>query len=93
LQIPSTADWVGFDHYFIKDSVNDSAFLEELETTKSKLSATQNLVLIMDTHYIDFAHGDFGGIAFNEMGEVANSYFELAKKEKKNDCFTRLFLA
>ena len=37
----------------------------------------------MDAHYIDFAHGDFGGIELNEMGEVANSYYELAKAEPK----------
>ena len=37
----------------------------------------------MDTHYISSLHGDFGGIALNEMDVVANSYFELAKSEPK----------
>lgn len=83
LQIPESVDWVGFDHYFIKDPQNDSSFISELSVLKSKLSEEQKIVLVMDTHYIDFAHGDLGGIALNEMGTVANSYYELAKAEPK----------
>lgn len=83
LEIPNAVDWVGFDHYFVKDPLNDSTFLAELETIKSKLSNTQSLVLVMDTHYIDFAHGAYGDISLNEMEDVAKSYYELAKKEEK----------
>ncbi|TMM55931.1 hypothetical protein FEE95_14890 [Maribacter algarum] len=82
-QIPTSVDWVGFDHYFIKDPKNDGTFISELNILKSKLSEEQNLILIMDTHYIDFAHGDFGGIALDEMASVAKSYFELAKSEPR----------
>jgi hypothetical protein len=37
----------------------------------------------MDAHYISTLHGDYGGIEINEMQEVANSYYELAKSEPK----------
>jgi len=81
LNLPSTVDWVGFDHYFIKDPKNNTDFMNELQLLKSKMNVNQKLVLIMDAHYIDFAHGDFGGIALNEMGIVADNYYELAIME------------
>ena len=85
LQIPTSVDWVGFDHYFVKDPKNDPNFLSELNVLKSKLSTDdQKLIFIMDTHYIDFAHGDFGGITLAEMKDVATSYYELAKAEPKS---------
>ncbi len=83
LQIPESVDWVGFDHYFIKDPKNNAVFMSELNVLKSKLSEEQKLILILDSHYIDFAHGDLGGISLNEMAAVANSYYELAKSEPK----------
>ncbi|QCW99315.1 hypothetical protein FGM00_04010 [Aggregatimonas sangjinii] len=83
LQLPNSVDWVGFDHYFIENPAKDPTFLGELGTLKAKLKDNQQLVLVMDAHYIDFAHGGFGGIALDKMGEVANSYYELAKAESK----------
>ena len=83
LQLPSTVDWVGFNHYFIEDPANNPTFLGELGTLKAKLKENQQLVMVMDAHYIEFAHGDFGGIELNNMGEVAKSYYELAKAEAK----------
>jgi len=84
LQIPNSVDWIGFDHYFIKDPNSNLDYLSELNNLKSKFSnAEQQLVIILDTHYISSLHGDFGGIALNEMDGVANSYFELAKSEPK----------
>jgi len=83
LQLPTSVDWVGFDHYFIKDPKNDTTFTSEIALLKSKLSAEQKLILVMDAHYIDFAHGDLGGITLNEMKAVARSYYELAKSEPK----------
>jgi hypothetical protein len=84
LQIPSSVDWIGFDHYFIKDPHSNLDYLSELNTLKSKFtSAEQKLVIIMDTHYISSLHGNFGGIALLEMDRVANSYYELAKSEPK----------
>lgn len=83
LQIPSSIDWVGFDHYFIKDPKNNTEFLNELSTVKSKLSNNQKLVLVMDTHYIPEIHKDISNISKEEMKDVATSYYELAKSEPK----------
>ncbi|MFL0351989.1 hypothetical protein [Xanthomarina sp. GH4-25] len=84
LQVPNSVDWIGFDHYFIKDPKSNVDFLSELHNLKSKFTnAEQKLVIIMDTHYISSLHGDLGGISLNEMDRVANSYFELAKSEPK----------
>lgn len=35
----------------------------------------------MDSHYIDWAHGDFGNIDLDKMDEVANNYYQLAKND------------
>lgn len=83
LRIPDSIDWVGFDHYFIKDPNTDTTFNAELALLKSKLTEKQKLVLVMDAHYIDFAHGDFGGIDLNEMSSVAENYYALGKRESK----------
>ena len=83
LQVPASVDWVGFDHYFIKDPKNDATYTSELNLLKSKLTPEQKLVVVLDAHYIDFAHGDHGGVALNEMGEVALSYYDLAKSEPR----------
>ena len=84
LQIPHSADWIGFNHYFIKDPNSNLDYLSQLNNLKSKFTnVEQKLVIIMDTHYINSLHGDFGGLALNDMDGVANSYFELAKSELK----------
>ncbi len=84
LEVPNSIDWVGFDHYFIKDPKNNPVFLNELSILKSKLSNDdQKIVFIMDAHYIEEGHGDFGDIDTIEMGNVANSYYELAISESK----------
>jgi hypothetical protein len=84
LQIPTSVDWIGFDHYTIKDPKSNGEYLNELNNLKSKFSRNdQKLVLIMDAHYIRTLHGDYGGIELDEMQEVANSYYELAKLEPK----------
>ena len=82
LQVPETVDWIGFDHYFIKNPNSSSIFQQEWQTLKSKLSnPSQKIMVIMDSHYIDWAHGDFGNIALSEMAEVANNYYQLAKND------------
>ena len=83
LEIPVSVDWIGFDHYFVKDPANNAQFLNELNVLKSKMNATQYLVFIMDTHYIKSVHGDIAGIEINDMKAIAKSYFDLAKKEPK----------
>ncbi|HNP19855.1 MAG TPA: hypothetical protein PKL31_15560 [Fulvivirga sp.] len=84
IQIPNSVDWIGFDHYFIKDPKSNVDYLSELDELISKFTnAEQKLVIIMDTHFISSLHGNYGGIALDEMDEVANSYYELAKSEPK----------
>ena len=75
LRVPTTVDWVGFDHYFIKDPKNSSVFLNELSILKSKRSSqTQKIVLVLDDHFISYLHLDLGGITELEMKDVATSY-------------------
>lgn len=82
LQVPTTVDWVGFDHYFLKDPNNNSVFRNELNIIKSKRSTlSQKIVLIMDAHYISSIHGNIAGITETEMASIATSYYNLAKSE------------
>lgn len=81
LQVPQSVDWLGFDHYFVKDPFSD--FQQEWTTLKSKRSTNeQKLVVILDSHYISWAHGDFGNITLTEMEDVAESYYQLAMSEE-----------
>lgn len=82
LVVPASVDWIGFDHYFVEDPIRDEVFQNEMETLISKfVHSEQRLVLVLDSHYIDWAHGDYGGIKLKQMGDVANSYYELAKRQ------------
>ncbi len=83
LQVPNSVDWIGFNHYGIKDPKNNVTFKNEFSLLKSKINNTQRLILIMDTHYINALHENIGGIALTEMKDVASSYFDLAKEEPK----------
>jgi hypothetical protein len=80
LEIPASVDWVGFDHYFIADPNTNPTFQEELALIKSKKAVDQDLVLILDAHYIPFAHGS-SGIAKSDMDQVARNYYKLANAE------------
>lgn len=82
LEIPMSVDWVGFDHYFIKEPSKDEKFTQEWDLLKSKRSRSdQKLVVIMDTHYIPEIHGDIAGIELSEMKSVATDYYNLAKSD------------
>ncbi|WP_298501937.1 hypothetical protein [uncultured Maribacter sp.] len=84
LTIPNSVDWIGFDYYFIKDPKTNQEYINRINTLKTKFSnAEQKLVIVMDTHYITSVHGDFSGISLNEMGNVADSYYEIAKSQPK----------
>ncbi|WP_340065358.1 hypothetical protein [Ascidiimonas aurantiaca] len=84
LQVPETVDWVGFDRYFIKDPNNNSEFQQDWKILKSKLSnPNQRIMVILDSHYIDWAHGNFGNIPLAQMNEVATNYYELAKSDER----------
>lgn len=84
LQVPQSVDWIGFDRYFIKNPLTNTEFQQDWTLLKSKLSnQDQRIMVIMDSHYIDWAHGDFGNIDVEEMDEVANSYYELAQRDER----------
>ncbi|MBA2611155.1 MAG: hypothetical protein H0U95_04235 [Bacteroidetes bacterium] len=83
LQVPTSVDWIGFDHYFIKDPKNSSVFLNELATLKSKRSSqTQKIALVLDAHFISSLHLDYGGITEMQMKDVATSYYNLAQSDQ-----------
>lgn len=82
IQVPTTVDWIGFDHYFIKDPQHSSVFLNELSIIKSKRSTqTQKIVLVLDAFFIPWLHLDSGGIAETDMKDVATSYYNLAQSD------------
>lgn len=81
LVIPASADWIGFDHYFVKNPNTDPQYQQELSALQSKISSDQNLLVVMDAHYIDWAHNGFGGIQLSEMGLVADNYMSLASSQ------------
>lgn len=84
LKVPNSIDWIGFDHYFIKNPKTNTQFLSELSILKSKLANnSQKLVLVMDSHFIKEIHQDINTITINEMKDIASSYYELAKTEPK----------
>jgi len=83
LQVPTTVDWIGFDHYFIKDPKNSSIFSNELSNLKSKRSSqTQKIVLVLDAHFRSFLQLDVGGLTEFEMKDVATSYYNLAQSDR-----------
>lgn len=82
LRVPTSVDWVGFDHYFVKDPGSDPDYQQEWALIHSKLSSPhQRLVVIMDSHYIPEIHGEISNIALEEMGEIAQNYYQLAKSD------------
>ena len=80
LQVPTSIDWIGFDHYAIAQPDSDLTFKNELTLLKSKRSrASQKLLLIMDAQWLPF----YGAAGYTEsyMAKVAASYFKLAQSD------------
>ncbi len=82
LVIPASVDWVGFDHYFIKDPQNDVTFLEEMALLESKMYGNQQIVLVMDAHFIKLAHAT-SGIGKSDLDFIARSYYQLANSNQR----------
>ncbi len=80
MYIPQSVDWVGFDHYFLNDPESDKDFLEEYMIMKSKMYSHQRIILIMDAHFIKFAHGS-SGISKNDMDFIARAYYNIANAD------------
>jgi len=80
LYTPNSVDWVGFDHYFLREPSKDPAFIQEFNTLKSKMKSHQKVLLIMDGHWIKLLHGT-SGISKNDMDFIARDYYELANSD------------
>jgi len=80
LQVPTSVDWVGFDHYSIVDPSKDSVYLSEVELVKSKLStSSQKILIVMEAEWLS----GYTGLDMTLMSTVAENYYTLAKSEPK----------
>jgi hypothetical protein len=78
LQVPTSIDWIGFDHYAIANPQTDLVFQAELALLKSKRStSSQKILLTMDAQWLPF----YGASGFPEsyMSNVVTSYYNIAK--------------
>jgi hypothetical protein len=83
LRVPPSVDWVGFDHYWVKDPQHDAAYQREWNVIKGKLTRPdQKLVVILDAWYYPAVHGFFG-IQEIDMASIARSYYAMAQAEPK----------
>lgn len=84
LQVPKTVDWIGFDRYFVMDPNTNTEFQQDWGILKTKISnQNQKIIVILDSHYIDWAHRDFGNIDITQMADVAKNYYRLAKNDEQ----------
>jgi hypothetical protein len=82
LQIPESVDWVGFDHYFIKDPFTNPKYQEELSLLKTKMSEHQEIIVVLDSHFLPLFHR-IKGIRKNNLDEVARNYYDVANSDEK----------
>lgn len=80
MYVPDAVDWVGFDHYFLKEPTTNQSFQEELSVMKAKMQPTQKICLILDSHWIKIAHGS-SGISKFDMDVIARDYFKMANAD------------
>ncbi len=82
MKIPESVDWVGFDHYFIKDPSTDEDYQRELKVLLDAKTNEQKIFLILDAHHLPVFH-NLGGITKNNLDEVARNYYEVANSNKE----------
>jgi hypothetical protein len=75
LIVPSSMDWVGFDQYAVGDPATDNAYQSNLLNLKSKLSASQKVIYVMDA-YLD--PGDHPGWTQSNLSCVASRWYSQA---------------
>lgn len=78
MQVPQAMDWIGFDRYGTFDPQFDSAFLDNLDTLKSKLSSpNQKIMLIIDDQWFpDYL--TYLGWTQDTIADVVQNYYDLA---------------
>ncbi|WP_235293779.1 hypothetical protein [Portibacter lacus] len=81
MMVPESVDWVGFDHYFIKDPTSNQEFQEEFELLKTKCTNGQQIIVVMDSHFLPLYHR-LGGIKKSTLDEVARNYYALADSDE-----------
>lgn len=81
LAISDNIDWIGFDYYFVRDPLSHKEFQEKWKQLLSLKQSWQKIALIMDTHYIKSAHQAMWGIVLDDMPDIAERYYVLAKSE------------
>lgn len=78
MQIPQAMDWVGFDRYGTFDPQTDPAFVENMDTLKSRLSAPhQKIVLIIDDQWWP-EYQIYLGWSQDTMADIVQNYYDLA---------------
>lgn len=80
--VPASVDWVGFDHYFIKDPSTENDFQAELALLKTKITEEQSIILVLDSHFIPLYHG-LAKITKNNLDAVARNYYTVANSDKQ----------
>lgn len=81
MQVPKSMDWVGFDRYRTFDPQFDPAFLENLDTLKSRLSSpNQKIILIIDDQWFP-EYLTFLGWSQDSMTDVVQNYYDLAASD------------
>jgi hypothetical protein len=80
--IPKTIDWVGFNRYGVPDPSTDAQYLADLSYLESKLTRSeQKLLIIMETRWLPF-YADHG-YAPEDMAQIAQNYYALAQGNKR----------
>ena len=80
LVVPTSVDWIGFDHYGVFDPGSDATYLGELDLLKSRRSSThQRVLLIMEAQWFP-AYGTFG-VTEDDLGAVALNYYALGQSD------------
>ena len=74
---PAAVDFIGWDHYFIKEPAIDSDFQKEFTAVKDIRKDHQKIYLIMDAHHIPLFHG-WNGISKKRLGTIAREYYDMA---------------
>lgn len=78
MQVPQAIDWIGFDRYGTFDPETDPAFVENMDTLKSRLSAShQKIVLIIDDQWFP-DYQTYLGWTQDTMADVVQNYYDLA---------------
>lgn len=77
LQVPTTADWIGFDRYLVFDPQNDPAYQSDWQTLKSKLSSPHQRILMVSDAQWHPLHGAFG-LSADTIAHIVQNYYDLA---------------